>query len=280
MSLTSLIKSLHNAGGKPTLLPTIERFFMRKSHEYDEEKQADRVTRFHPSQISYWGVCPRAYYLLMKREELGFGLPRKEPFQTSLLRIFEHGHSIHEMYQNKILGPAGVLYGKWECNGDVIWGFQPSESWDYVEPRIWWGEKRISGYCDGFLFIDGKWTVLEIKSTNDQSFRWIKRSGEAKPYHARQAQLYLEAPNDAPDPMELEGAIILYINKDTGEEFEVFIEKDPESIRPIIEGIDVAIDSLDGDQPPPQVDDCKSSRSKRAKDCLACNICFGVNDGG
>jgi len=279
MSLTNLIKNMHKAQGNPSLGTIVERFFMRKANEFDEEKFKDRLTRFHPSGISYWGVCARAYYLGMKREELGLTLQKPEPFETSLLRIFQHGHSIHAMYQDDILGPAGVLYGKWELKGEVIEGFQPSPDWKYVEPRLWWSEKRMSGYCDGYLHIDGRWFVLEIKSSNDQSFRFLKRSGEPRPYHSRQAQLYMLAPNDLEKKFEVEGAIVLYVNKDTGEELDFFIDNNIERVAPIFAQIEVAIDSLDQSVIPTRVDDCKSARSKRAKDCKVCHACFGIGDG-
>ena len=275
MSLTSLIKNLHNSGENPSLSATIEKYFMAKANEFDLDRFEDKLTRFHPSSISYWGVCPRAYYLTMKRDELGITLQRPQPHETSLLRIFEHGHSIHAMYQDKVLGPAKVLYGKWEFNGEQIEGYQPSPEWKYVEPRIWWTDKRISGYCDGFLNLNGKWYVLEIKSSNDQSFRYLKRTGQAREYHVRQAQLYMQAPHDLKVKPTFEGAFLLYINKDTGEELDIFVENDPSRIDPILNEIDVAINSLDQHVVPMRVDDCKTSKSKRAKDCIACSVCFG-----
>jgi len=274
MSLTNIIKNLHNAGVNPSLSAEIEKHFLRKANEFDLEKFEDRLTRFHPSQISYWGVCPRAYYLVMKREELGLSIKRPEPHTTSLLRIFEHGHSIHSMYQDKILAQAGILYGKWELNGEVVEGFQPSEEWGYVEPRLWWTEKRISGYCDGIIQLNGKWYLLEIKSSGDQPFRYLKRSGKPRDYHARQAQIYMNAPHDLSIKPHLEGAFILYVNKDTGEELDLFIENDPSLIEPLMDQIDEAINSLDSPTIPMRVDDCKTNRSKRAKDCIACSVCF------
>lgn len=276
MSLANLIKNMHNSTRSPSLGAAIEQFYMKRAHTYDPVRHADKVTRFHPSQITYWGVCQRAYYLLMKREELGFDLDKPEPFETSLLRIFDHGHSVHSLYQDKILGPAGVLYGKWSKDGEVIEGFQPEPDWVYVEPRMWWPEKRISGYCDGYLKLDGRWFVLEIKSSNDQGFRHLKRTKEPRPYHARQAQIYMLAPHDLELKFEVEGAIILYVNKDNGQELDLFIPNNPEIVAPIMEGIDSAISALDQSMIPDRVSDCKTSKSKRAKDCIACRSCFSI----
>lgn len=278
MSLGDLIKRIHNSSGNPSVSSAIERHFMKKANEFDEEVFADKQTRFHPSSITFKGICVRAYYLMMKREELGFGLQKPEPHSTSLMRIFEHGHSIHTMYQDKVLGPAGILYGKWEFQGEICEGFQPSSEWRYVEPRIWWPDKRMSGYCDGFLFLDGQWCVLEIKSTNDQSFRWIKRSGEPKHAHMQQAQLYLEAPHDLETKPEFSGAVILYINKATGEELDFFVPKNRGLIEPLLNKIEQAIDSLDEEIIPSRLDECKSRNSPRAKDCHSCYICFEVDN--
>lgn len=276
MSLANLIKNMHRTAGRPSLQPLIEQHFMKKSVEFDEERHLDRMTRFHPSQVTYWGVCVRAYYLAMKREALGLEVQIPTPFETKLLRVFEHGHSVHSMYQDKILAEMGILYGKWELNGTQVEGFQPAPDWKYVEPRMWWAEKRMSGYCDGYLHIDGRWYVLEIKSSNDQGFRYLKRSPEPRAYHAKQAQLYIHAPNDLEKKFDIDGAIILYVNKDTGEEVDFFVPNDKTMIQPILDDIDLAIASLEQDIIPNRVEDCKSINSKRAKDCKVCNACFMV----
>ena len=38
--------------------------------------------------------------------------------------------------------------------------------------------------------------------------------------------------------------------------------------------IDEAIDSLELPIIPMRVEECKTSKSKRAKDCIACSVCF------
>ena len=283
MSLAELIKNMHRSPqGTPSLGAKIEEYYIKKSHEFDEEKHKDRVTRFHASKFSYHGVCAREYYLLMKREELGLELERPDPFETSLLRIFDHGHGIHSMYQDRVLGPAGILYGKWKSpNADEppVEGFQPSPDWTYIEPRMYWPEKRISGYCDGYLKIEGRWYLLEIKSSNDQSFRFLKRNRQPRDYHARQSQIYMMSPNDLELSFEVEGAFILYINKDTGEELDLFIPNDPSIVAPVLNQIDEAISCLDQSMIPPRLEACKTVKSKRAKDCRACKGCFAINHG-
>jgi hypothetical protein len=83
MSLGNLIKRIHNSSGNPCISAAIERHFMKKANDYDEEVFADKQTRFHPSSITFKGICVRAYYLMMKREELGFGFNNRSSKGTS-----------------------------------------------------------------------------------------------------------------------------------------------------------------------------------------------------
>jgi len=275
MSLNNIIKSLHNRGeDSVTLVPSIEQYFMSRSRSTDYKTWLDKMTRFHPSKVTYSGVCSRAYNLFMQRERLGLEFELPEPHETSLLRIFELGHSIHDMYQNKILGQAGVLFGKWKKAGQLIKGFYPGEGWLYEEPRIKWPKYNMSGYCDGIVVIDGSFYLLEIKSSNSQSFKYMKAIKTPRESHVKQAQLYIHAPNDLELDQELKGCIILYINKDTGEELEFFIKKDQSTIQPILDAITEAKNDLENNIIQSRLSECKTSRSKRAKDCLSCTQCF------
>ena len=277
MGLDSLLKARNNSSGSPSLTPSIEQHFI-KSGRIDSDVWFDKQTRFHPSSVSYWGVCSRQYYIINNREKIGFEVSPPDPHASSLLRIFEHGHSIHQMYQDKILGPAQVLYGKWRLGDEEIIGFQPDSEWSYVEPRIFWSEYRLSGYCDGIVNVGGKWFVLEIKSSNDNSFRYIKSQSAPQAYHARQALLYCECPMDIEVPGSIEGAIILYINKNSGEEQDFFVPRDTKAVQSVLNNMKSAIDDLENLSIPQRVSDCSSKNSKRSKDCAVCNQCWALGD--
>ncbi len=279
MSLSNIIKNMHKKKeDEVSLIPAIEKHLMSKARSKDEDVWLDKMTRFHPSKVTYSGVCSRAYNLFMQRDRLGFKFTMPSPHETSLLRIFEHGHSIHSLYQDKILGPSGVLYGKWEKDGTQVKGFMPGEDWKYVEPRIIWKEFNMSGYCDGIVCTDGTWAVVEIKSANSNSFKYMKATNTPRASHVKQAQLYLFAPNDLELEHELTGAVILYINKDTGEELEFFVKKDYSIIKPILDEIRQSIIDLDKWVIAPTLYECKTPKSKRAKDCIACTFCFMRED--
>jgi hypothetical protein len=279
MSLTDVIKSIHRAGGVPSVLPLIEKSLLKESTSKDPSVWEDKMTRFHPSKIAFSGVCPRSYALFMLRESLGLRLSPPAPHENKLLRVFHHGHAIHSMYQDKILADSGCLYGFWEKDDTKIEGFKPEgEGWSYVEPRILWPEYRISGYADGLVFVDNQWVLLEIKSSNDQSFRFMKAKKEPRPYHVLQAMLYAFAPNNIEKEMNVTGCLILYVNKDTGEELDFFVEKDFSIIKDVLEQIEYSINSVEKGFIPSRVSECKSLRSKRAKDCITCHACFMKED--
>ena len=279
MSLSNIIKNMHKKQPEGlSLIATIEKHLMSTARNKDKDVWLDKMTRFHPSTITYAGVCSRAYNLFMQRDRLGFDFPMPAPHETSLLRVFEHGHSIHDMYQNKIIGPSGVLYGKWEKEGTIVKGFMPDKDWKYIEPRIVWKEYNLSGYCDGILCVDGQWAVLEVKSANSNSFKYMKATNTPRESHVKQAQLYLFAPNDLELEHDLAGCLILYINKDTGEELEFFIKKDYSYVDELLTNISLAIKDLEHQVIPPRLGECKTPKSKRAKNCISCSFCFMRDD--
>ena len=279
MSLSNIIKSLHKQDtGTPSLISKIEQHFMSEARSMDYGVWLDKQTRFHPSKVTYSGVCSRAYNLFMQRERLGLTYSMPDPHETSLLRIFQHGHSIHSLYQDNILAKSGVLYGKWQKGDEIVKGFYPGDGWTYVEPRIIWKEYNMSGFCDGIVVLAGKFVVLEIKSSNSQSFKYMKATRTPRDSHVKQAQLYIHAPNDLELDHEIVGSIILYVNKDTGEELEFYVKKDYALISPILDAISNAKKDFEYNVIAPRLPECKTKSSKRAKDCVSCSQCFMRDD--
>ena len=277
MSLANLMKGVKMASERPSVLDAVNKHYLRQSKYIDMERTLDRMTRFQPSSVCYQGACARSYSMFMNRDSLGVDMEPVLKFGADMMRVFDHGHAIHATYQDKILGPAGVLYGRWKNKDSEVEGFRPAgEGWEYVEPRIIWPEKRLSGYCDGLVFVGGKWCVLEIKSANSHSFSWIKNTNTPRDYHVKQAQLYIFAPKKIEKQMHIEGAIILYYNKDTGEEMEFYVERDETIVKPMVDSMDYAIECADSAYIPPRLEECKTPRSKRAKECAMCKACFSL----
>lgn len=285
MSLLALMKSAKTAGEQPSIKHTVDMYYLKKSQETDQERYIDRLMRFQPSQLSYNGSCPRAYHLVMRRDEYGISFIQEPKFSASMMRVFDHGHALHALYQDKVLGPAGVLYGEWQHQrtGEKIEGFMPQNEqslWRYVEPRLIWPEMRITGYCDGIIFVNGQWCILEIKSANNNSFMYVKSTGKPRDYHVRQAQIYVFAPKPTlSQQMHISGVLMLYINKDTGEEAEFYVPRDEGIMGAIANNIQQSIAAADSPNLPPRLSDCKSERSPRAKDCHACGACFSLPNG-
>jgi hypothetical protein len=244
----------------------------------------------HPSEVSYEDpFCPRWHVYrsqLVKaqqaEERLPFGVEEKKEKQEpnpELMRIFQMGHSVHAMYQDDILGPAGVLYGVWNRwnekkeKWETDRGFKPEgKGWKYQEPRI--RSRGVTGHCDGIIRVDNRWFALEIKSSNDQAFRFRKK---VKHEHLRQAQIYANLGFvDFPE-VEVDGIIFLYVNKNTSEEKEFVVPKDSEIIKDVLIGLDTYAKAIKTKSLPPR--QCLRLNSKRANSCPVKEHCFATGEG-
>lgn len=119
MSLSDLIRDVH--GSEPMALKPLLDVHMRKLEEYP----SNRADGWHPSE--FCDSCSRATIL----NKL---LDKEVPFEVGprLRRIFDYGSALHEWYQNKYLGPMGILWGKWQCSRcrEIEWGFMPNDRHD------------------------------------------------------------------------------------------------------------------------------------------------------
>lgn len=271
----------------PSKVPLHELSLIGKIDDFYSDRSSRGLRPgIHPSEVSYEDpFCPRWHFF---REKLvGSSFPeghilhqaKPSPIEPSLYRIFDLGHSIHSMYQDRILGPAGILYGKWNrWNAEVEkWeeavGFRPEGSgWNYVEPRV--QGMGIRGHCDGIIRVDGRWMVLEIKSSNDQAQTFRKK---VKREHLRQAMLYCHIGFiDFPD-IEPEGIVFLYVNKNTSKEKEFIIPKDSSVIQDVLDGLDTYNKAKEKSYLPDRC--CVRMNSKRANACPVREACFSISSG-
>ena len=105
-------------------------------------------------------VCPREFVFNYWQP-----VPNKNFDWISSIRM-SLGTYLHSYLQNYVLGPMGVLWGKWlprfDAIGDLTEGFHPDPglsileiqqqrelSWTYLEKRVWHEQLRISGHMDG-----------------------------------------------------------------------------------------------------------------------------------
>jgi hypothetical protein len=137
---------------------------------------------------------------------------RRDSVDVGLNLTFLHGTALHWGIQNELLGPAGVLYGTWEClgclklYGEYIPDARP-EDWSRPRPKICLTCEgtafrfiehkfvdhalRLTGHSDGFLVLPGLsgMGILEAKSIGERGGREIKHAPQIA--HIIQIHIYM-----------------------------------------------------------------------------------------
>ena len=149
------------------------------------DRQKDREQ--HHFYITDAGRCSRAIFFKFKNA------PRKE-MEAKVLRMFEHGDSIHQLIMKPLFGIQEIHVVASEVN---------------IPPQ-----ELISGRADAILSLGKELYVLDIKSMNGMIFRGLT---EAKEENINQLQLYLHY-------FKVPKGILLYVNKDTQELKEFFVD--------------------------------------------------------
>jgi len=241
------------------------------------------------------GLCAREEALRVR-----LGVVRDDVVDANLGLIFEHGHALHWVMQNKILPELGVLYGRWLCgccgsyfggadewmlplSGDffdsqilrpqrcVVCGVSMThENSLYKEQWIKDPTHRIAGHPDGFLRLDGMdgMGILEIKSINSRGARDVRNC--AKLDHVTQLQCYMWM-------VVARWGKILYWDKGTvglRGLIEHVVEYDDDHVGVIRKHICDVWDGIEGGKLPDPI--CVSSDCKRARACSVVDSCFGV----
>ena len=209
MKLGAAWKSLRQAKtgvavkGPSSLKEKVFSFLASRKDDY-------RAPGYHPS--SMYKLCPRKAVL----DELFPVDP--EVFTPGLLMTFDIGHAMHDWWQNKYLGPMGVLVGKWQCyncrekiGSDTDWKPRPTEcescksdkGFGYSEIGLKDEALNIVGHCDGVLLIDGEYCLFELKTINDYGYQTLLGP---KSSHRYQVTIYMKL-------LGIKKAVIVYINK-------------------------------------------------------------------
>lgn len=150
-----------------------------------------------------WETCSREVVL---RNLLPLPDPVTTKNNVGMVMRMTVGSFLHSFLQNEVLGPMGVLYGRWIRREDqfkegpvpFIEGFYPHDGnhWVFVEETVEIAEWRVKGHTDGEIcfnrlakFVEtGKPVLdpeipldlhlLEIKTTDDAILRDIKAREE------------------------------------------------------------------------------------------------------
>ena len=289
----------------------------RLMREYLVEREENDTS--HHRDDSVWHAstlnrewCAR-YSIIHRMTPLGLRMPSFSGPDSQL--IFDIGHAMHAWWQNKYLGPQGILWGQWVCShcGASYVGMgldacpecgvsarderYPSRGLVYVEPTVALELpfKWAVGHIDGIGF-DKIWSVWELKTLNP--FAWSKLEAPY-PNHVDQAMLYLHALKIHPhvllnaygvpdtslpyDPADLLTFRIVYINKSTGKPKEFVLDYDAEHAASIIEKVVKANRLLQqytegsfDNELPSRCDGCERMSSARAKKCSLVQFCFNA----
>ena len=175
---------------KPIAQAATELFDAGTAEVNKREEQHRDKQMFH---ISSTGYCMKSVYLDRihgKDQDLSF------------LRKVNYGTKIHELYQ-KYLAASGKLFGMYYCKscgvirgphyGGVCEDCEKAGPMEYSEIHLINSKLKVSGHPDGFLNINGKIVLTEIKTITGYS----KIAGGPQvvdvkvPEHKHQTNFYL-----------------------------------------------------------------------------------------
>ena len=177
------------------------------------DRQRDREQ--HHFYITDAGKCGRAIFFKFKN------VPRKE-MEAKILRMFDHGDSIHQLIMKPLLSIREIHVVASEMN---------------IPPQ-----ELVSGRADAIIS-DGKdMYVLDIKSMNSMIFKNLE---EAKEENINQIQLYLHF-------FKIPKGILLYVNKDTQELKEFLINYNKNIANCLLEELSGFKKQIDANVVPPR----------------------------
>jgi hypothetical protein len=132
MGLKDLIREARETKPKPSLVRELDRFIVKRAARPSERKKGV----WHPSEIVSDGFCPR-FEVLRRRQKLPIA---KKTVDVEMERIFDVGHAVHHWYQERYLGPMGILWGNWRCSRclTVVQGVMPKDSCEFCQ----WGSSE------------------------------------------------------------------------------------------------------------------------------------------
>ena len=164
---------------------------------YLDREKAREQSHFY---ITDAGKCPRAIFFKFKNA------PR-EAMEARVLRMFDHGDSIHQLIMKPLLSIRELHVVASEVN---------------IPPQ-----ELVSGRADAIIS-DGKdLYVLDIKSMNSMIFRTLK---EPKEENVNQLQLYLNF-------FKISKGILLYVSKDNQELKEFVVDFDDAKAKVLLAGL-------------------------------------------
>ncbi len=172
------------------------------------------------------GKCPRAIFFKFKNA------PKKE-IDANILRLFDHGDYIHKLIMGSLLGSREIHVVASEVR---------------IPPQ-----ELISGRADAIISDGRELYVLDIKSINSIAFKYLK---EPKRENVEQIQLYLHY-------FKIPKGILLYVNKDTQELKEFFVNYDSSLSLYLLKNLESTKEYIDKNLVPKRISDYPRNRQCR-----------------
>lgn len=244
-------------GSRPPKVETLVRQYMIDKALNNPRK----YDIFHPSA---WGYCLRKIAYQYYNDKDQFLHIRPDEINLRYERIFDNGHGVHERWQ-RYLAYSKYLRGWWKCEkcGKVSGKDQPlgifspyhrGEGWQclcgssgeptYEEILVRSDpEYNFAGHVDAVMDLRGSpyerggdydLFVVDFKTMKDSYFSDVT---QAKYEHAVQVNIYMWL-------LDINGAVVVYENKDNQQLKEMFVARDDVLIEKIKEEAKWLVDVL------------------------------------
>lgn len=225
----------------------------------------------HPSEMCSKYACHRRKVIQKVLDE--YGIDHAQPIDVTSQGFFDTGHAAHHWFQERVLGPMGVLEGSWRCRRCLAQhdGFMPesccgARDFEFIEPSIRIAEHDIVGKCDGILHMpDGSKAILDVKTRKSSLFTGLHAP---EPDHVGQITVYMHA-------LGIHDAILLYVKKDNWYDLKEFHVKYEPIVyqRALAEGIYDVLNDYQNNRLPPMGKCTDASYSR--KTCWLKGACLG-----
>lgn len=275
MAIADVVKSLH-AERKEKENKTLEAHLDRLLTEVEQVPPLTVDSIFRASGLS--DMCPRAEVLAARHNVI-----RENEIPAARRTAMDLGSVFHDWFRDDVLGPAGLVLGRWKCkhchfspdqmDGSFRYKQPQAEciqcgkgpSWTFIEEEFFNKEIGLMGHSDGMTTWEGEDWLLEMKTANSNSYRMMTKDGLPQ-YYIDQSQVYM-------DMFGHKQALFLIQNKDSGKRATIKVYKDQERIDYLYGKIRSFRQSMrDGVSLPDRI--CVADNCPRAEKCQLVSLCF------
>lgn len=194
------------------------KIYLKKALSESTDITSIKARKKHLGCSAIGGLCERKIWL-------DYHDINKEKLNARLFRLFNRGH----MEEPRVIASLRTA-------GLTVYTTNPKTGKQF---EFLWYDGLFSGSCDGLIdyrksflekYIDFKYSVLEIKTMNDSSFKATVKKGvmTAHPGYYDQMQMYIEG-------AVVNHALFIAVNKNDDSLYLEFVDRDQEQILYLID---------------------------------------------